>query len=151
RWAPIGRRKCDKREVIGRAFRCARAGNSAHCDRMPMGACGFAGIDLPCQHAHGWRAWMDARGIWVLAPVVLAALAAAGFAAPPASRLADMPGSRIAGSLDVDVELVLAVDISYSMDPDELALQRDGYVEALTSPEFLNALGNGMHGRIAVT
>ena len=37
----------------------------------------------------------------------------------------------------VDVELVLAVDISYSMDPDELALQREGYVKALTSTEFL--------------
>ena len=43
----------------------------------------------------------------------------------------------------VDVELVLAVDISYSMDPDELALQRDGYARALTSREFLNALRQG--------
>jgi len=89
----------------------------------------------------------------VLAPAVLAlgVLAGIGAAAPPASRFADLPGSRIAGSLDVDVELVLAVDISYSMDPDELALQREGYVEALRSPEFLNALKNGMHGRVAVT
>jgi hypothetical protein len=91
----------------------------------------------------------------VLAPAVLALGVLAGFgigtAAPPASRFADLPGSRVAGSLDVDVELVLAVDISYSMDPDELALQREGYVEALTSPEFLNALKNGMHGRVAVT
>jgi hypothetical protein len=31
---------------------------------------------------------------------------------------------------------VLAVDISYSMDPEELALQREGYVKALTSPSF---------------
>jgi hypothetical protein len=37
------------------------------------------------------------------------------------------------------------------MDLDELALQREGYVEALTSPEFHNALKQGMHGRIAVT
>jgi hypothetical protein len=74
-----------------------------------------------------------------------------GLAAPPASRLADLPGSRIAGSVDVDVELVLAVDVSYSMDPDELALQREGYVEALTSQEFLNALKQGTHGRVAVT
>lgn len=51
----------------------------------------------------------------------------------------------------VDVELVLAVDISYSMDPDELALQRDGYARALTSSEFLNALRQGIHGKIAVT
>ena len=55
------------------------------------------------------------------------------------------------GSIGVDVELVLAVDISYSMDFDELKLQRDGYVEALTSREFLNALKQGMHGKVAVT
>ncbi|MGE3868476.1 MAG: DUF1194 domain-containing protein [Pseudorhodoplanes sp.] len=51
----------------------------------------------------------------------------------------------------VDVELVLAVDISYSMDPDEQQLQREGYMKALTSPEFLRALREGMHGKIAVT
>ena len=51
----------------------------------------------------------------------------------------------------VDVELVLAVDISYSMDPDELALQRDGYARALTSREFLNALRQGINGKVAVT
>ncbi|MBV8753527.1 MAG: DUF1194 domain-containing protein [Hyphomicrobiales bacterium] len=52
---------------------------------------------------------------------------------------------------DVDVELVLAVDVSYSMDPDEQALQREGYVTALTSPEFLTALKAGIYGRIALT
>lgn len=51
----------------------------------------------------------------------------------------------------VDVELVLAVDISYSMDPDEQALQREGYIAALTSPDFLNALHEGQHGRIIAT
>jgi len=40
----------------------------------------------------------------------------------------------------VDVELILAVDISYSMDMEELALQREGYAEAITSKEFLQAL-----------
>ena len=52
---------------------------------------------------------------------------------------------------NVDVELVIAVDVSYSMDPDEQALQREGYITGLTSPEFLNALQQGMHGKIAVT
>ena len=51
----------------------------------------------------------------------------------------------------VDIELVLAVDISYSMDLEELALQREGYSRALTSTEFLNALKQGIHGKIAVT
>ncbi|TPQ49283.1 hypothetical protein C2U72_19305, partial [Prosthecomicrobium hirschii] len=50
----------------------------------------------------------------------------------------------------VDVELVLAVDISYSMDEDEQRLQRAGYVEAITSPEVLEAIRRGPNQRIAV-
>jgi hypothetical protein len=87
-----------------------------------------------------------------------AGLAALLTQAPPssgaaASRIthADWPGKAQPGSLQVDAELVLAVDISYSMDPEEQALQREGYVFALTSAEFLNALKGGMHGRIAVS
>jgi Protein of unknown function (DUF1194) len=51
----------------------------------------------------------------------------------------------------VDVELVIAVDISYSMDPDEQALQRDGYIAAISSREFIDAVRKGPNGRIAVT
>jgi hypothetical protein len=50
----------------------------------------------------------------------------------------------------VDLELVLAVDISYSMDADELRLQRDGYISAITSRQVLDAIREGPHGRIAV-
>lgn len=52
---------------------------------------------------------------------------------------------------EVDVALVLAVDISYSMDPDELTLQRQGYVEALRSAQFHEALRKGLIGKIAIT
>ena len=51
----------------------------------------------------------------------------------------------------VDVELVLAVDVSYSMDMDELAIQREGYAQAIVSKEFLSALKTGPTGKIAVT
>ena len=51
----------------------------------------------------------------------------------------------------VDVEVVLAVDVSYSMDPDEQALQREGYIAAITSREFMQALRSGMNGRISIT
>jgi hypothetical protein len=51
----------------------------------------------------------------------------------------------------VDVELILAVDVSYSMDMDELALQREGYALAITSKEFLQALKTGPAGKVAVT
>jgi len=60
------------------------------------------------------------------------------------------PSSAKDGAIAVDVELVLAVDVSYSMDPDEQRIQRDGYAQALTSPQFLNALKSGTHGKIAI-
>jgi hypothetical protein len=71
-----------------------------------------------------------------------------GIAAPgPVTRLADKSPNAMA----VDVELVLAVDVSYSMDPDEQALQREGYITGITSREFMQALRSGANGRIAVT
>jgi len=70
----------------------------------------------------------------------------AGIAAPGTAQLQEKTAPP-----NVDAELVIAVDVSYSMDPDEQALQREGYILGLTSPEFLNALKQGLHGRIAVT
>ncbi|WP_208999283.1 DUF1194 domain-containing protein [Roseibium sediminis] len=52
---------------------------------------------------------------------------------------------------EVDVELVLAVDISQSMDTEEQEVQRAGYISALTSKEFLEAIQLGPIGKIAVT
>ncbi|MCO5090234.1 DUF1194 domain-containing protein [Bosea sp. (in: a-proteobacteria)] len=52
---------------------------------------------------------------------------------------------------EVDVALVLAVDVSYSMDLDELALQRNGYIEAFRSRQLHDAIGKGAIGKIAVT
>lgn len=52
---------------------------------------------------------------------------------------------------EVDLELVLAVDISRSMAMGEQILQRDGYVDAIRSPEFLAAVQSGLIGRIALT
>jgi hypothetical protein len=56
-----------------------------------------------------------------------------------------------AAALDVDVELVLAVDVSGSMDRDEQEFQRQGYVSALRSPEFWQAVRSGAWRRIALT
>ncbi len=70
-------------------------------------------------------------------------LAAALWAAAlPLARAADVP---------VDLELILAVDVSRSMDIDEQQLQRDGYVAALTHPDVLSAITEGRHGRIALS
>lgn len=51
----------------------------------------------------------------------------------------------------VDLELVLAVDVSRSMDRDELDIQRQGYVAAFRHPDVISAIGSGLLGRIAVT
>jgi len=85
-------------------------------------------------------------------PIVAAAAAAAllfagwsgGHAAP---RFADTRPTAV----PVDTELVIAVDVSNSMDPEEQQLQREGYITGLTSPEFLSALRAGMIGKVAVT
>lgn len=80
-------------------------------------------------------------GAFTVAGLLLAA------AAPSPPRFAD----RSPSAVPVDVELVIAVDVSYSMDPEEQALQREGYTQALTSGEFLRALREGANGKIAVT
>ncbi|MBN8936875.1 MAG: DUF1194 domain-containing protein [Rhizobiales bacterium] len=82
------------------------------------------------------------------AMAVAVLLAGLGFAAPNSPRILVQKNSA---ATPVDVELVLAVDVSYSMDPDEQALQREGYMAAITSREFLQVLKQGMHGRIAMT
>lgn len=53
--------------------------------------------------------------------------------------------------MPVDLELVLAVDVSGSMDRDEQAIQRRGYIEAFSHPDIVNAVRSGPFGRIAVT
>jgi hypothetical protein len=59
-------------------------------------------------------------------------------------------GAGRAGS-EVDLALVLAVDISNSMDPEEQDLQREGFVEAFRSPLVHSAIRSGTLGRISVT
>lgn len=51
----------------------------------------------------------------------------------------------------VDLELVLAVDVSRSMTAREQEIQRRGYAEALVSEEVIAAIKNGGYGRIALT
>jgi hypothetical protein len=72
----------------------------------------------------------------------------AGIAAPnPTSRFADAGHNEPS----VNVELVIAVDVSYSMDMDELAIQREGYAQAIVSKDFLQALSASPGGKMAVT
>jgi hypothetical protein len=50
----------------------------------------------------------------------------------------------------VDLQLVLAADVSRSVDAEEFALQREGYATAFQDPRVLRAIRSGPLGRIAV-
>lgn len=56
-----------------------------------------------------------------------------------------------ADEIGVDVALVLAVDVSASVDDEEAMLQRQGYALAFASKEVQDAIAAGFIGRIAVT
>ncbi|WP_256439471.1 DUF1194 domain-containing protein [Microvirga yunnanensis] len=60
-------------------------------------------------------------------------------------------GSGACAELAVDLSLVLAVDVSASMEPVEQELQRAGFIEAFRSPALYDAVRRGVLGRIAVT
>ena len=52
--------------------------------------------------------------------------------------------------LAVDLELILAVDVSGSIDDEEAKLQRQGYIAAFRNPRVVSAIRRGAIGRIAV-
>ena len=82
---------------------------------------------------------------------ILVAVAMAGWGGRVAATNLPLKwADRSPSAQQVDVELVLAVDVSYSMDPEEQTLQREGYMAALTSREFMQALRQGMSGKVAV-
>ena len=62
-----------------------------------------------------------------------------------------MPLPLTAQQVEVDVELALMADVSRSMEPNELEIQRRGYAEAIVSDEVVGAILNGFTGRIAIT
>lgn len=51
----------------------------------------------------------------------------------------------------VDLLLVLAADVSRSIDAEKFQLQRNGYVAALANPRVLDAIASGRYGRIGLT
>lgn len=53
--------------------------------------------------------------------------------------------------VSVDLALVIAVDVSYSIEMNELRVQREGYVAAFRRPEIVEAIRSGPRGRVAVT
>jgi len=61
-----------------------------------------------------------------------------------------LPRSASAQRVPVDLELVLAVDVSRSIDEVEYDLQNTGYIQALTSGPVLHAIRTGEIGAIAI-
>src|SRR6266852_886659 len=49
-----------------------------------------------------------------------------------------------------DLLLVLAMDVSRSMDQAKFRLQRQGYAAAISNPQVLNAIRSGPHQKIAL-
>jgi len=91
------------------------------------------------------------RARMVAIPIIAAAAAALLFAGFSGGRAAPRFADKRANAVPVDTELVIAVDVSNSMDPEEQELQREGYITGLTSREFMSALRGGMTGKVAVT
>ncbi len=58
--------------------------------------------------------------------------------------------SAPAAPVEVDLKLVLAVDVSGSIDSDEFQLEREGTAQAFADSEVLKAIQTGSLGRIAV-
>ena len=66
----------------------------------------------------------------------------AGFALVPAAARA---------GADVDLLLVLAADVSRSIDAAKFQLQREGYAAAISDPRVLDTIQSGHSGRIGLT
>ncbi len=64
--------------------------------------------------------------------------------------LATMAAATAKAETPVDLQLVLAVDVSRSIDEVEAELQRRGYIEALTNDRVVDAILSGEHRRIAL-
>ncbi|HEX3484997.1 MAG TPA: DUF1194 domain-containing protein [Micropepsaceae bacterium] len=66
------------------------------------------------------------------------------------SVIVALPVPSRAAQQQVDLKLVLAMDVSGSIDNDELQLEREGTADAFLDPQVIQAIQNGSVGRIAV-
>ncbi|MBI3513334.1 MAG: DUF1194 domain-containing protein [Proteobacteria bacterium] len=89
------------------------------------------------------RAWRAGVTIWAVAALL-------AFAGPVIAQAPTPPTPGAAKTIPVDLELVLAVDVSRSIDADEFELQRQGYARAIVNPSVIGAIQSGAIGAIAV-
>jgi Protein of unknown function (DUF1194) len=86
------------------------------------------------------RASLAPIALVLLAPIALVLLA----------LLAGLRSARAEAADRVDLALVMAVDVSESVDGDEYTLQHEGIARAFDDPQLLQAIASGKHGAIAV-
>ncbi len=79
---------------------------------------------------------------------LLAASSALALPARVRTAGAQTAGAQTAGP--VDLQLVVAVDVSRSIDEEEARLQREGYRAAMADPRVVAAMTGGMLGAVAV-
>ena len=65
------------------------------------------------------------------------------------TRTLDPLINKLLAAEPVDLLLVLAADVSRSVDQQKFQLQREGYAAAITDPRVLNPIRPGLTGRIA--
>jgi hypothetical protein len=87
-----------------------------------------------------------ASTVFVAAALLSGVAHAAQTAAPPPAA----PRAAAAAQQTVDLELVIATDVSGSIDNREAYLQRKGVADAFRSKDVIAAIRNGSLGRIAV-
>jgi hypothetical protein len=66
------------------------------------------------------------------------------------AAVAMRPAAARAGD-DVDLLLILAADVSRSIDSAKFQLQREGYAAAISNPRVLDAIRSGHNGRIGLS
>jgi hypothetical protein len=96
------------------------------------------------------------KSLLACATLALGGFALAAFpAAQTAAAPAPAPRAPVLGpqgqAQEVDVALVLAVDVSGSIDYEEAELQRKGIVDAIMSREVIQAIQSGSLGRIGLS
>ena len=78
-------------------------------------------------------------------------VALATLAGIPAAAFLSRADAQTSATVGVDLQLVLAVDASGSVNARRFRLQQAGYADAFRNPRVIQAIRSGLHGAIAVT
>ena len=97
----------------------------------------------PSEQAVDWA--LQARRRVLRLCLTFSAAVVAGLAGPKARRAA-----AAGAPVTVDAAIVLAADVSRSIDDEEFALQRQGYADAIQGQQLIDAISTGPHGAIAL-